>query len=500
MKRSPIEEMSWFSELSHANPFLPERFDLERRILGSAYAEDEKVWHLLPGDLQRPNISRLQEEARILLEATRGMVEKAGPDHEVRQLHLDLVLFILYHDIHENFEQAQARVGERESQLRRAWKIFTLGVDDCLDPTWSEVSDPSWRAHTFACFYQLRRAFHYIYSHVTGGGEVSARLRAAIWKSVFTHDLRRYRDGLHDRMSDFPTLISGPTGTGKELVARAIACSAYIPFDPVRQKFVDEVDACFLPLNLSAMPVNLVESELFGHVRGAFTGATADRVGWLETCKPWGCIFLDEIGDLSPAIQVKLLRVLQTRKFQRVGDLGERSFRGRVLAATHRDLNAEMESGRFRSDFYYRLCADRVETPALIEILRQAPGELANMVELLCRRIAGASAWERLSREVQRWIEKRLPEHSWPGNFRELEQCVRSILIRGEYHPPETGTRQEDDRWLEGVRNLSLSADVLLSGYCARVWKQVGSFDEAAKRLKLDRRTVRSRVRACEVP
>ena len=105
----------------------------------------------------------------------------------------------------------------------------------------------------------------------------------------------------------------------------------------------------------------MIESELFGHRRGAFTGAVEDRSGWLETCGPHGAVFLDEIGELDAAIQVKLLRVLQSRTFQRIGETKPRRFEGKVIAATNRDLDEEIGAGRFRSDLYYRLCADVVE-------------------------------------------------------------------------------------------------------------------------------------------
>src|SRR5262249_61527665 len=110
--------------------------------------------------------------------------------------------------------------------------------------------------------------------------------------------------------------------------------------------------------------------ELFGHRRGAFTGAVQDRAGWLEVCPPLGTVFLDEIAEVEPAIQAKLLRVLQNRTFSRVGDTAIRRFKGKLIAATNRDLAVEIEARRFREDFYYRLCADVIETPPLAPQLR----------------------------------------------------------------------------------------------------------------------------------
>src|SRR5262249_2233744 len=170
-------------------------------------------------------------------------------------------------------------------------------------------------------------------------------------------------------------LITGPSGSGKELVAQAIGLARYIPFDAERQAFVENFAGSFYALNPSALSPTLIESELFGHRRGAFTGAVQDRAGWREGGRRLGTVFLDEIGELEPALQVKLLRVLQTRTFQRLGDTRDRRFHGKIIAATNRELATEMAAGRFRKDLYYRLCSDIVVTPALQEHLRPPPGD-----------------------------------------------------------------------------------------------------------------------------
>ena len=133
-----------------------------------------------------------------------------------------------------------------------------------------------------ACFFQVLRAFHHIFHFVLGSSLTAAKLRAAIWQSIFTHNMRRYRQFLFDRLSDVPTLISGPSGTGKELVARAIGLSRFIPFDPEKKCFVANFVKEFGALNLSSLSPTLIESELFGHQRGSFTGATEHRTGLLR--------------------------------------------------------------------------------------------------------------------------------------------------------------------------------------------------------------------------
>jgi transcriptional regulator with GAF, ATPase, and Fis domain len=245
-------------------------------------------------------------------------------------------------------------------------------------------------------------------------------------------------------------------------------------------------------VNLSALSANLIESELFGHRRGAFTGAVADHAGWLETCTDCGTVFLDEIAELDPPLQVKLLRVLQSRRFQRVGETREREFTGKIIAATNRDLVEERSAGRFRSDLYYRLCADVIRTPTLREQLADSPEDLAHLVELLCTRIVGEAETATLRREVLSWIEKALgASYTWPGNVRELEQCVRNVLVRGEYHPEPV--RSSGDLGSELERG-ELSAEDLLRRYCTLVYARTGSYEEAARRLGLDRRTVKAKV------
>jgi transcriptional regulator with PAS, ATPase and Fis domain len=305
--------------------------------------------------------------------------------------------------------------------------------------------------------------------------------------------MRRYRNVMYNQMADITTLITGPSGTGKELAARAIGMARYIPFDPKKTVFVEDYLDSFHAVNLSALSPTLIESELFGHVRGSFTGAVQDRVGWFEDCAPTGTVFLDEIGDVDPAIQVKLLRVLQARVFQRIGDTKERSFRGKAIAATNRNLTEQMHSGQFREDLYYRLCADMIVAPSLGERLRDNPDELHTLVLFVARRLIGDEAVS-LTEEAVSYIEQHIGmTYAWPGNVRELEQCVRNILIRGEYHA--LGKSESPERDL--TRQLaegSLTVDELIGRYCTLIYAKTGSYQETARRLGVDRRTIKTRV------
>jgi DNA-binding NtrC family response regulator len=357
---------------------------------------------------------------------------------------------------------------------------------------------PRWQApHLFAVFFQLRRAFSRLFEHVVGASKAAARLRASAWQSVFTRDIRRYLSGLHQTMQDFTTLITGPSGSGKELVARAIGLSQYAPFDERSQSFAIDPSKSFHPLNMSALSPSLVESELFGHVKGAFTGAVRDRAGWLEVAGRHGTVFLDEIGEIDEGLQVKLLRVLQTRAFVRLGESIDKRFEGKLVAATNRDLSAAIAEGRFREDFYYRLCADMVETPSLREQLDSAPGDLGEMIRFIAKRIVGEEQAEAIAVEAEEWIARHLGrDYNWLGNFRELEQCVRNVMVRGEYRPRATQSQQKsEDRLIAIFREgPDLTAEQVLRLHCSVVYAATESYVETARRLGLDRRTVKARV------
>lgn len=347
----------------------------------------------------------------------------------------------------------------------------------------------------FACFFQLRRAFHHIFRYIIGGSAPAVRLRATVWQSIFTHDMRCYRRALYDKMGDMTSLITGPSGTGKELVARAIGLSRYIPFDEKAQAFREDYVESFHAINLSALSPTLIESELFGHQKGSFTGALQDRAGWLEVCKSLGTVFLDEVAEIDVSIQVKLLRVLESRVFHRLGDTQPREFRGKVIAATNRDMADQMQAGRFRGDLYYRLCSDIITTPSLHERIADSPEELNRLIVFLTRRIVGEAEALPAAEQVAKWIHENLGmDYAWPGNVRELEQCVRNVIIREVYLPARAQPKDDTTALAEAMNGGSLTAEEVLQRYCAMVYTRTGSLQETARRLGLDRRTVKAKV------
>jgi DNA-binding NtrC family response regulator len=209
----------------------------------------------------------------------------------------------------------------------------------------------------------------------------------------------------------FPVLITGESGTGKELVARAIYQHG------ARNK------APFLALNCAAIPENLLESELFGHEKGAFTGADRRRIGKFEQCHG-GTLFLDEIGDMPLSLQAKILRLLQDQSFERVG--GNETIRTdvRVIAATHRDLKSFMAEGKFRPDLYYRLGVFTIQLPPLRERGEDLPVLAQHYLRRFCRELG------REARQVAPEAMTRLRGYPWPGNIRELQSVLKQALLQ----------------------------------------------------------------------
>ncbi len=483
-------------ELTYCNPFLPERVELERRALGRDFEPHGEVWHPNEPGEPNPNVVRIQERLEERLPAWRSeLLGPSAPSPEELRLYRDVVYYTLYNRWRGDLlELVLLAKNPRRVEL---WPDFEAAHAYLLPPE-LRLEGQAPADLVFAWFFQTRRAFHFVFHSLQGSSLPVAKLRAQVWQSIFTHDLRRFRRGLYSRFGDFTTLITGPSGTGKELVARAIGRSRYIPFDSRRQTFAEDFRSSFFALNLAALSQTLVESELFGHRKGSFTGAVQDRKGWLEICPPLGSVFLDEIGEISTDLQVKLLRVLQTRTFQRIGDTVDRRFEGKLIASTNRDPKEEMRAGRMRPDFYYRICSDLIETPSLREQLAASPEDLASLVQVVVADLVGSADVGSATAEVMRGIESSLGlDYAWPGNFRELEQCVRNVLIRGSYEPAASpapaGSATTADLASE-VAEMKLDAESLLSRYATLVYFRTGSYLGAAKTLGLDRRTVKAKI------
>ena len=353
------------------------------------------------------------------------------------------------------------------------------------------------RPRLLALLFQLRRAYHFIDRSLIGASPSIRGLRERLWNNVFTGDLTTYAKHLLPRMEDFATLVLGETGTGKGNAAAAIGRSGFIPYDTRAGRFVESFTRAFVPVNLAEFAPSLLESELFGHLKGAFTGAVADRAGVFARCSPHGSILLDELGELDATVQVKLLRVLQERRFTPVGAHRTERFQGRVIAATNRPQEALVGEGGLRSDLYYRLCSDEIVVPPLRQRLREEPAELELLVGHLVGRLLG-SADATLAADVAERLRADVPrDHAWTGNVRELEQAVRRVLLMGAYRPSTSAPRRNAaPPFVDALLAGSLDARALVAAYCDHLHRQLGSYEAVASRTQLDRRTVKKHIEA----
>ena len=474
-------DREFFTLMAHAascNPFSDEYVELIGRLAG------------------RENLSA-QEQLRLLVERVTDRVHKleitggtdvrqyAEPD---RAMLTNALLFDVYHRLVPRMDQLildQIDAGESPVTVKFAGEALAL-IRRC-GFTATEA------ARYFAIFYQIRRAYFFIDRGLIGVSPCMKELRRQLWNSVFTHDIRWYDRYLWNRMEDFSTLLLGETGCGKGTAAAAIGRSGFIPFDEKKGCFAESFTRSFIALNLSQFPETLIESELFGHRKGAFTGAVEGHEGVFARCSPHGAIFLDEIGDVSIPMQIKLLQVLQERTFTPVGSHEKQRFHGRVIAATNKPIAQLRASGQFRDDFYYRLCSQVIVVPPLRQRIAEDPSELDQLLVSVVERLTGQAS-DNAVEMVRNAILKTLgKDYAWPGNVRELEQAVRSILLTRQYAGDHRGVATDlRSQLLAGVESGSLDADALLAGYCRLLYERHGTIEEVARRTNLDRRTVKA--------
>ncbi len=276
--------------------------------------------------------------------------------------------------------------------------------------------------------------------------------------------------------SDAPVLVTGETGTGKELVARAI--HRHGPRSP----------GSFVPVNCGALPEGLLESELFGHLRGAFTGAVADKKGLFEEARG-GTIFLDEIGEMSPALQVRLLRTLELGEVRPVGASRVMSVDVRVIAATHRDLERAVREGSFRQDLFYRLHVFAIHVPPLRERRADVPLLATHFLTAFRARGRGAASLTAGALDA-------LAGHDWPGNVRELENTLERLVVEargGTIDVPDLPPvfRERPPSLEEPLFTGLPSLEEMEKRYLRHVLAEVkGNRSRAAEVLGIDRRTL----------
>ncbi|MBE0536999.1 MAG: sigma 54-interacting transcriptional regulator [Phycisphaerae bacterium] len=476
---SDREFFTLVSRAAFTNPFSRERLELDRRITGDTSG---RPWVGIRPDAIREVTNRIDT-----LDADKPVRMQDFSKSE--QLLLEHVfLFDEYHKLNPPFDDLiarQAQAGDEPLKVPCATDGIRRLIDRGVPPTEAK--------RYLSAFYQIRRAFYFINKGLIGQSPSMKKLREDLWNNIFTYDINQYQLYLWDRMEDFSTLLLGPTGCGKGAAAAAIGRSGYIPYDEKKNAFARSFTQTFVSANLSQFAETLLESELFGHARGAFTGAVEAHDGLFTLCGQYGAVFLDEIGDLNPQVQLKLLKVLEERVFSPVGSHKRLRFRGRVIAATNIDLDTLRRDNRFRDDFYYRLCSDCIIVPGLRQRVREHPDELNELIAHTVRLITGKESLDLVAMATD-VINKRLgPDYPWPGNVRELAQCIRRVIIKHDYQG-QTPTAAPFAGPVASPDGRLPNAQQLVSQYCMSLYAQHGSYEKVAGITKLDSRTVKKYI------
>ena len=466
-----------------ANPFSDLREKLDIKIAGLFPLVDRRESKDLCIKEVDHQIKKLEGQGRANINAFHGQ------DKEIITI---VFLFDIFHKFRDDFDQLikdQIKAEDISIKVPFAEKamhmLHTKGFEDQSIP------------HYFSLSYQLRRAFYFISNSLVGSSPCMQKLKKHLWYNVFTYNIDLYNKFLWNKMEDFSTLLLGETGTGKGTAAKAIGRSGFIPFDTKKLCFTQSFTQAFSSLNLSQYPETLLESELFGHTKGAFTGAVDDYQGVFDRCSPHGSILLDEIGEIPNHVQIKLLRILQERSFSPVGTHEISRFNGRVIAATNRPKKEILHGKVFRDDFYYRLCSDIIEVPPLRTRIKERPSELDDLLDFTIKRMTGTRS-EKLILKVKRIIDRQLgKDYQWPGNVRELEQCVRSVLLRRDYKGKENNGKENislKQELVQGILDQNIAVPSLVSGYCKLLYDQLGTYEKVAKMTGLDRRTIKKHI------
>ena len=463
-----------------ANPFSAHRADIDagiaRMFPGTSH---ETAIETAVAEVKR-QINRLENEDRASLDRF------SGKDCRIMETAFLFDFFYRYLADFDRLIKDQVHAGD--TPVKAAFHQEALGMLE------KRGFDRETALQLFALCYQLRRAFYFIHNGIIGDSGCMTKLRESLWNNVFTHNLDLYHRHLWSRMEDFSTLLLGETGTGKGAAASAIGRSGFIPFDPARQCFAESFSSTFTAVNLSQFSESLIESELFGHKKGAFTGAVADHKGILDRCSANGAVFLDEIGEVSIPIQIKLLKVLEERSFSPVGSHETRRFEGRIIAATNRSIEKLRNRNRMRDDFYYRLCSDIIVVPTLRQRIRENPGELDTLVAHSVERILGTPS-RKITKDLCRRVRQVAKNHPWPGNVRELAQCIRRLLLKKtDDRPSSADSSGAPDALATTMNRGEINAQQLVSKYCRKLYERFGTYGEVARRAGLDRRTVKKYI------
>lgn len=478
----PVEDKEFLRilvEFAFSNPFEKRSLELAYAIAGGSYpAGEELSGHVF--EAVKGRLDRVTANGRL------NWTHFTGEDKELVRVAL---LHDSYYRCYPEFDRLirqQIANGCQETSVSFAEETMLM-----LRKRGFSAADS---VRYFSLYYQLRRAWYFINHGLIGQSNSMEVLRSHLWRSVFTSFPGLYEQVMWNRMEDFSTFLVGETGTGKGTAAAAIGRSGFIPYMEKKGRFAESFTDNFIEINLSQFPEAIIESELFGHRKGAFTGAVDHHRGVFSRCSPHGSIFLDEIGDVSIPIQIKLLKVLEERTFTAVGGHETLQFKGRIITATNRPFSELKQQNIFRDDFYYRLCSNVIYVPTLRQQIAEDPSTLIALLKHAIRRITGEPLPALLDQVLAVFNSEVGRDYDWPGNVRELEQAVRSILLTKHYVRDRSRAAGYEFDFHRAVDAESLDAQGLVSGYCRILYEKYGTYEKVAQITNLDPRTVKKHI------
>lgn len=478
--------------LAWRNPFAEGREELERRALGARYRKPGGDDADVAGGT---NDAALAERAAELTErAGTRLAKSRGADAATLSLYADLVRFHLSCRL-SDLLRALGEACATGTLTRRRVSSFRLLCDELSrlgavhEGALSGTSAPE---HLFAVLFQASRARDAIARGVVGSSAAARALRAACWESIFGRDLRRYEHLLYARMKDVPTLVVGPPGSGQRDVAELVASTMYLPFGAETLRFGAESADATLVLDARACRPREAGERLFG--RRSMEAGGEDCTGLFERCAPHGSVLVLQVDALGSRTQERLASALGSRTFTPDGDDARVPLRGKVIATSERDLAEAARRGRGRPALAWALSVDVIETPALADRLAQGSDDLRLLARLALERTLGSEHVNDTLDEVIGFLEAHRRGHEWPGHLDELDATVRSLLVRDTSGSAPAVPVSARERLTAGFRRGELDAERLLDAYCTIAYLRWGSYQEAARRLGLDRRTVRARI------
>lgn len=471
-------------QLGRINPYADARQRWEREAVGDEPAENV--------------ITALGEVAEELADYLQQIFARQAATPNEREWYSGIVFHTLRERYRDAFREAHEAAAEASPddvpEALDFYESFTRDFDNYFRVCGPPLPEIETAPHLFACADQMLRAESAIDGVLVGTSVPVRRLRAAMWQSVFTYDALRHRRFLYRTVGAGPTLVQGPIGAPTRAVARAIAHSLFLPFDPSVARFIKGPTLASVPL--AALTSDAVRGALFGLRKGA--GNPASRPGAFALAGPGGTVLLEDVHELTVAQQIEVLSVLETGRFRQGGGDVDEPFEGSVVATTNIDLSAEVASGGFDRALHLRLGADTVTVPTLRSRLDAEKTELIQLVSRMLGDHIPELYLEDVAQEVHDEIVKgRGDEWPWPGNDLELRECVRSVLLEGRCPSPDANVRlpAPAGRFVALEQGTMSLAEVAYQ-YCRHVWELQGTYKSAAEVLGIDWRTVKNYVEA----